>query len=146
MSGTVRIYCLPKTDGHLLSAVVPKLSTTFNGMKYPVNLNAISSKVEFYAEVIEMNEKASDYLLSFDWCSEIKSSSIYLNLGSKLCVFLFEIENIASAGTITNAYIFSVLGGVPVYIDPSGQFLKYDETFGPLMTAIYLPVGDIAEL
>jgi hypothetical protein len=56
------------------------------------------------------------------------------------------IENIASAGTITNAYIFSVLGGVPVYIDPSGQFLKYDETFGPLMTAIYLPVGDIAEL
>jgi hypothetical protein len=59
---------------------------------------------------------------------------------------LTSIENIASAGKITNTYIFSVLGGVPVYIDPNGQFLTYDETFGPLMTAIYLPVGDVAEL
>jgi hypothetical protein len=87
-------------------------------MKYPIDLNAIPAKIKYYSEVIEMNKKASDYLLSFDWCVEIKSSSIYLNLGSILCIFLFQIENSASSD---DNCLWVIVGDLPsVYLDIHG--------------------------
>ena len=76
-------------------------------MKYPIDINAITTKIEYYSEVIEMNKKASDYLLSFDWCIKVENSSIYLNLGSTLSIFLFEIENSASSD---DNYLWVIVG------------------------------------
>ncbi len=87
-------------------------------MKYPLAFKSITTKTEFYSEVVEMNKKASDYLSSFDWCRQIKTSSIYLNLGSTLCVFLFEIKNSASND---DNFLWVVVGDIPsLYLDTHG--------------------------
>lgn len=55
-------------------------------MEYPVNFEALTETVEYYEEVVKMNERASAYLESFDWCKDITDNSLYLNLGSTICV------------------------------------------------------------
>ena len=87
-------------------------------MKYQIAFKSITTKTEFYSEIIEMNKKASDYLLSFDWCRKIKTSSIYLNLGPTLCIFIFEIENSAS---IDDNFLWVIVGDIPsMYLDTHG--------------------------
>ena len=87
-------------------------------MKYPIDYEAITAKIEFNLEVRQMHAKAADYLLSFKWCLKIKSSSIYLNLSSTLCIFLFEIENNAS---IDDNHLWVVVGDAPsMYLDIHG--------------------------
>jgi hypothetical protein len=50
------------------------------------------------------------------------------------------------AGIETESFFFGVLGGVPVYIDPSGTDLEYAVSSGPNITDILLPDGYSAEL
>ncbi len=79
-------------------------------MEYPINYKFISEKIEYHSEVVQVYEKANLYLKSFDWCNEIKSAVLYTNLGSKLCLFLFEIDNLASD---EDNYLWVIAGDLP---------------------------------
>jgi len=88
-------------------------------MEYPINLDALKKSVEYYNEVIKMNERASVYLSGFDWCKQIRCSSLYMNLGSTLCIFLFEIENSASG---EDNFLWLMVGDLPsMYLDVYGS-------------------------
>jgi len=87
-------------------------------MKYPINYNSIKPNLKYYTEVIQLYEEASAYLLSFRWCKQLKNAQLYLSLGSKLCIFLFEIENSASAD---DNYLWIIVGDLPpMYLDIHG--------------------------
>jgi len=87
-------------------------------MNYPINLKDISDKLEYYDEVIEAHKEASDFILSFYWCFEVKNSSIYTNLGKLLCIFLFEIDNSASED---DNFLWVIVGDLPpMYLDTLG--------------------------
>jgi hypothetical protein len=79
-------------------------------MEYPINYNDISKEIDYYTEVIQVYKKASLYLKSFDWCKKIENAVLYTNLGSKLCLFLFKIDNRASA---ENHYLWVIAGDLP---------------------------------
>jgi len=79
-------------------------------MKYPINYKYISPKTEYYPEVMQIYEKASLYLKSFDWCKKIEGAFLYVNLGSKLCLFLFEINNSAST---EDCCLWVIVGDLP---------------------------------
>ena len=87
-------------------------------MKYPINYNKITVKIEFYNELIKVHKEAEEYLMSFAWCNKIITSDLYLNLGSTLCIFLFEIENNASKD---DNYLWVIAGDIPfMYLDIHG--------------------------
>lgn len=45
-----------------------------------------------------MKNEADKYISDFAWCLSIEESALYLNLGEKLCVFLYEIDTSSSNG------------------------------------------------
>ncbi|MES2275142.1 MAG: hypothetical protein V4592_03905 [Bacteroidota bacterium] len=84
-------------------------------MKYPIKYKNITSSIEYYQEVIEQHQKASSYLSDFLWCKQIINAGLYLNLGSTLCIFLFEIENTSSSD---DNYLWVIVGDLPaMYLD-----------------------------
>ena len=87
-------------------------------MKYPVDFKNVTVKTEFYTELVKAREEAASYLMGFAWCKNIIDSQVYLNLGSTLCIFLFEIENIASDD---DNYLWVIAGDTPpMYLDTHG--------------------------
>lgn len=87
-------------------------------MNYPINYKDITGSTEFYSEVIKEHQEATEYLFNFTWCKKIISTNIYLNLGSTLCIFLFEIENSVSRD---DNYLWVIVGDIPpMYLDVQG--------------------------
>jgi hypothetical protein len=87
-------------------------------MKYPKRVKDLTHALDFYSEVIKMHQKASLYIKGFRWCREVKDSTLYLNLGSTLCVFLVEIDNIASN---EDNFLWIMVGDIPsMYLDVYG--------------------------
>ncbi len=87
-------------------------------MKYPINYNDTNSDIEYHAELKSLYTKAESHLKSFKWCKEIKSAKVYTNLGRVFCIFLCEIENIASS---ENNFLWVVAGDIPtMYLDVFG--------------------------
>jgi hypothetical protein len=87
-------------------------------MEYPVKTNSINSDLEFYTEVKKMQKEADEYLLAFKWCISIVESSLYLNLGEKLCIFLYEINTTSSNG---DKFFWVIVGDLPsMYLDVYG--------------------------
>ena len=87
-------------------------------MKYPIDYKKITKRTDFYPELLKVHEEAVNYLMDFAWCKKIISSYIYLNLGSTLCIFLFEIENSASND---DRYLWLIVGDIPaMYLDTHG--------------------------
>lgn len=84
-------------------------------MKYPIKTSDIKPSLEFYTEVIKMKKEADEYLLAFKWCLAIEESSLYLNLGEKLCIFLYEIDTSSNNG---DKYFWIIVGDLPaMYLD-----------------------------
>ena len=84
-------------------------------MDYPINCNKIETDLELYSEVIAAHKEAVTYIKSFNWCEEIFDSSLYLNIGSSLCIFLFKINNTASKD---DDLLWIVVGDIPpMYLD-----------------------------
>jgi len=93
-------------------------------MKYPISFEAITKDVEYCEEVIKMHDQASTYLKKFEWCKAIKNSTLYLNLGVTLCIFLFEIENLASK---EDNFLWMMVGDIPpMYLDVYGSKTTVD--------------------
>jgi hypothetical protein len=87
-------------------------------MKYPIDVNDISKKLEYYDEVINAHNEATQYINSFYWCLEIKKSTLYTNLGRVLCIFLFDIVNTSSEG---DNLLWVIAGDLPpMYLDVYG--------------------------
>ena len=87
-------------------------------MNYPIDYKDLMTTAEFYSDVIKMHQEATAYLLDFTWCKKIIKASIYLNLGSTLCIFLFKIENTASND---DDYLWVIAGDLPpMYLDIHG--------------------------
>jgi hypothetical protein len=87
-------------------------------MKYPVNTDHLSPNLEYYDEVLKVKKEADKYILSFKWCLSIVESSLYLNLGEKLCVFLYEIDTSSSNG---DRFFWIIVGDLPsMYLDVYG--------------------------
>lgn len=84
-------------------------------MKYPFRTEQIDKSIDYQFEVKEMLERAENYLLEYSWCREIKNSWIFDNLGNKMCVFLFEIENRQSP---EDYLLWVMVGDFPsIYLD-----------------------------
>ncbi len=91
-------------------------------MKYPITVELINRKLDYYEEVMALHQEATAYLESFSWCNGINRSHLYTNLGSVFCIFLLDIDN--SASTKDNL-LWVVVGDIPpMYLD----------TFGPRTT------------
>jgi len=87
-------------------------------MNYPIRCDNITDEVEYFSEIVSIYKEAEQYLKQFSWCKYIKSSSLYTNLGSKLCIFLFEIENKVS---IDDNFLWIIVGDIPpMYLDIYG--------------------------
>jgi hypothetical protein len=87
-------------------------------MNYPINYSQLSDKAEFYKEVIEAHEEAESFLNEFAWWRTIFQSEIYINLGATLCVFLFQIDNVASK---EDSNLWVIVGDIPpMYLDTHG--------------------------
>ena len=91
-------------------------------MNYPVNFKNIDSTTDFFPELNSIYQEAKNYLFSFKWCKEIKSGSLYTNLGKIFCIFLFEIENTASS---EDNFLWVIIGDFP---------LMYLDVYGPKTT------------
>jgi hypothetical protein len=86
-------------------------------MDYPIAMTSIREDVEFYHEVIAMELEASAYLSRFKWCDKIKEKYLYYNLGTTLCVFLFDIKNNQSSD-IGDNLLWVIVGDLPsMYLD-----------------------------
>lgn len=87
-------------------------------MIYPIKTTELQENLDFYSEVILMQERATQYLQGFPWCKAVIASSLYFNLGEKLCVFLYEIDNAASKD---DNFLWVVVGDLPpMYLDIYG--------------------------
>jgi len=87
-------------------------------MIYPIKTTALQENLDFYAEVILMQERATQYIKGFPWCKAVTASSLYFNLGEKLCVFLYEIDNASSK---EDNFLWIVVGDLPsMYLDIYG--------------------------
>lgn len=80
-------------------------------MRYPINYKDFSPKVKYYSEMISVYNRASSFLTGFDWCRKIVDVALYTNLGSKLGLYLFKIDNSASS---KNAYLWVIAGDLPM--------------------------------
>ena len=86
-------------------------------MKYPVKTDSLKPDLEFYSEVVKMQKEADRFISSFTWCVSIVNSSLYYNLGEKLCVFHYEIDPSKNADT----FIWIIVGDLPsMYLDVYG--------------------------
>ena len=84
---------------------------------YPISIKSITNSLEYYKEVLQLEKEASGYLSGFKWCKKIKEKYIYYNLGSTLCVFIFEIENSQSL-VIGDNILWIIVGDIPnMYLD-----------------------------
>ncbi len=84
-------------------------------MPYPKKISDLSPDAEFYSEAILMHQRAEEYLGAFRWCRSLESCHIYVNLGSKLCVFLFRIVNSQSPA---DDRLWVIVGDLPaMYLD-----------------------------
>ena len=84
-------------------------------MPYPKRISDLSPDTEFYSEAVLMQQRAEEYLSGFRWCRGIRRSSLYVNLGSKLCVFLFGIDNSQSP---RDDKLWIIVGDIPsMYLD-----------------------------
>jgi hypothetical protein len=87
-------------------------------MTYPVNYKTITPDIDFYPELKVIHEEAKNYLLGFKWCTEIKNSFLYTNLGSAFCIFIFEILNSQSN---EDDFLWVIVGDIPsMYLDIHG--------------------------
>jgi hypothetical protein len=87
-------------------------------MKYPINRIDFITDVKFHGEVIQATKTATQYLLGFDWCREVIDVDLYLNLGATLCIFLLQIDNVASS---EDNYLWVIVGDIPsMYLDIHG--------------------------
>jgi len=87
-------------------------------MNYPINLEEVTSELEYYEDVINLHKEAVAYLNNFKWCKSIHKASVYLNLGNVLCIFLFDIDNSASK---EDNLLWIVVGDLPsIYLDTYG--------------------------
>lgn len=87
-------------------------------MNYPITYYDISVDTEFYQELPGQYVKAEAYLKGFAWCKEIISCNLYTNIGRVFCIFLFEIENIASK---EDNFLWVIVGDIPsMYLDTFG--------------------------
>ena len=87
-------------------------------MTYPINYKAITPDIDFYPKLKGTHEEAKNYLLNFKWCTEIKNSFLYTNLGSTFCIFLFEIVNSQSN---EDNFLWVMVGDIPpMYLDVYG--------------------------
>jgi len=109
-------------------------------MNYPIRFKDIDASIDFFSELGDVQQKAISYLLSFTWCAKIKESFIYTNVGDVFCVFLFEIENTASA---EDNFLWVIVGDIPsMYLDIYGP----TSTKGVLQRCIDLAEGWIFEV
>ncbi len=100
-------------------AGVKEEEVVINYMRYPINYKEIKPKLKYYSEVVNVYNEAEKYLLSFDWCTNVKQSALYTNLGEKFCIFLFEIDNSASD---EDSFLWVVAGDIPaMYLDIYGS-------------------------
>lgn len=84
---------------------------------YPISTTNLNPTLEFYEEVLEMKMRAEKYITGFRWCDGIKSTQLYYNLGSAICVFLFNIENNQSLDVADNK-LWVIVGDIPsMYLD-----------------------------
>jgi len=87
-------------------------------MNYPIRFQDIDASIDFFSELNDIHRKAVGYLLSFRWCAKIRDSFIYTNLGDVFCIFLFEIDNTASAD---DSFLWVIVGDIPsMYLDIHG--------------------------
>lgn len=87
-------------------------------VNYPIKAGSLNPDLEFYAEVMKIKQEADRYILSFKWCLSIVESSLYLNLGEKLCIFLYEINTSSSNG---DRFFWIIVGDLPsMYLDVYG--------------------------
>jgi len=87
-------------------------------MKYPIKTTQLKKSLEFYSEVIELKKEAEKYITGFTWCLSVVESSLYLNLGEKLCVFLYQIDTSSSNG---DTFFWIIVGDLPsMYLDVYG--------------------------
>ena len=87
-------------------------------MKYPISIAKITTHLEYYQEVLKLYYEAAGYLKSFSWCGNILSANLYTNLGEKLCLFLFEIDNLTSKD---DNFLWVIVGDIPpMYLDIHG--------------------------
>ena len=90
-------------------------------MNYPIKYQDIPSNIDFYHELAAQYYEAESYLKSFTWCGQIKECNLYINLGKIFCIFLFEIENLASTETQDNL-LWVIVGDIPpMYLDTFSQ-------------------------
>jgi hypothetical protein len=90
-------------------------------MNYPIQYKNIPSNVDFYSELTAQYNEAESYLNSFSWCRKINECSLYSNLGKVFCIFLFEIENLASK-EIEDGFLWVIVGDIPpMYLDTFSQ-------------------------
>ena len=83
----------------------------------PISTDDLKPTLKFYDEVLEMNVQAEKYITGFKWCKKINNSQIYYNLGSTLCVFLFDIDNSQSVEEGDNI-LWVIVGDLPsMYLD-----------------------------
>lgn len=93
-----------------------------NKNEYPIQLNKETAGINYEKEVFDLLVEAKEYANSFKWCNKINNTHLYFNLGSILCIFLFEIDNIQSE---EDNKIWIIVGDLPsMYLD----------TFGPRTT------------
>ncbi len=87
-------------------------------MKYPIDYKEVTGKTEYHLELVKVHTEAVAYLMGFVWCKKVINSYVYLNLGSTLSIFLFEINNSASSD---DNYLWIVVGDIPpMYLDIHG--------------------------
>ena len=87
-------------------------------MEYPKKVKDLKKTADFYSEAKEMDQKAVLYIKDFGWCREVKESTLYLNLGSTLCIFLMEIDNAASD---EDNFLWIMVGDIPsMHLDVYG--------------------------
>jgi hypothetical protein len=92
-------------------------------MKYPIDVELINRKLDYYNEVMTLHQEAVAYLKSFSWCKKINRSHLFTNMGTVFCIFLFDIDNSTSKD---DNLLWVVVGDIPpMYLD----------TFGPRTTA-----------
>lgn len=90
-------------------------------MNYPINYKDIPSNIDFYHELAAQYDEAESYIKNFTWCKQIKECSLYINLGKIFCIFLFEIENLAST-EIQDGFLWVIVGDIPtMYLDTFSQ-------------------------
>ena len=103
-------------------------------MNYPIDFKEITTELEFYQEVVRMHNEAKEYLNSFRWCKRIEKSSLYYNLGSKICLFLVKIQN---SDSVEDNYLWVIVGDLPpMYLDTQA---------GDTIKEILVSYADLAE-